>query len=136
MNPNASCDESSWCNFSHTGRSFADLAPDIVRVRLVVEGIPEKRITDKDIESYFVALSKQIEMIPLNAPVTHRLEGVGWAGWMHWSTSGCHMYTWERNGDSDFFSVDIYTCKAFSFEAAVEFTRDFFRCTKLQFRSV
>ena len=40
------------------------------------------------------------------------------------SHSGAHFYAWEQ--PRLFFSVDIYTCKAFSAAAAVEFTREFF----------
>ena len=43
-------------------------------------------------------------------PVTHRSDRYGWAGWVHWETSGAHFYAWE---DPLFFSVDIYTCKPF-----------------------
>ena len=40
----------------------------------------------------------------------------GWAGWVHWETSGVHLYAWEQ--PMLFFSVDIYTCKAFDPVAA------------------
>ena len=57
-------------------------------------------------------------------PVTHRSDRYGWAGWIHWETSGAHFYAWEQ--PEVFFSADIYTCKAFDAMATVEFTRDFF----------
>jgi S-adenosylmethionine decarboxylase len=57
-------------------------------------------------------------------PVTHRSDSFGWAGWVHWETSGAHFYAWEN--PQLFFSVDVYTCKAFDIEATVEFTKDFF----------
>ena len=28
-------------------------------------------------------------------PVTHRSDRYGWAGWVHWETSGAHFYAWE-----------------------------------------
>jgi S-adenosylmethionine decarboxylase len=46
------------------------------------------------------------------------------AGWVHWETSGAHFYAWED--PLLFFSVDIYTCKAFDMAAAVDFTQAFF----------
>jgi S-adenosylmethionine decarboxylase len=59
----------------------------------------------------------------LGEPVTHRSDTYGWAGWVHWETSGAHFYAWDR---PLFFSVDLYTCKAFDPVAAVDFTARFF----------
>ena len=42
---------------------------------------------------------------------------------MHWETSGAHFYAWDR--PRLFFSVDVYTCKAFDPRAAVDFTAEF-----------
>ena len=32
-------------------------------------------------------------------------DGRGWAGWIHWETSGAHFYAWDT--PRPFFSVDI-----------------------------
>ena len=56
--------------------------------------------------------------------MTHRSDRFGWAGWVHWETSGAHFYAWDE--PRVFFSVDIYTCKAFDADRTVEFTRAFF----------
>ncbi len=66
-------------------------------------------------------------MSVLQDPVTNHSSRYGWAGWIHWETSGAHFYAWER--PVLFFSVDIYTCKEFSPEAAVEYTSEFFGIT-------
>ena len=63
-------------------------------------------------------------MTPLMEPVTHRSPTYGWAGWIHWETSGAHFYAWDE--PELFFSVDIYTCRAFDDGDAVAFTRAFF----------
>ena len=70
-------------------------------------------------------------MQTLMAPVTHRSDEYGWAGWIHWATSGAHFYAWE---EPLFFSVDIYTCKWFAAERAVDFTRTFFKAPTVAFR--
>jgi S-adenosylmethionine/arginine decarboxylase-like enzyme len=56
-------------------------------------------------------------------------------GWMDslGENSGAHFYAWEK--PLLFFSVDIYTCKEFSPEAAAEFTKKYFGSTKQVFRS-
>ena len=104
--------------------SYTDLAPEIHRQRLVIEGYPEKEISDQDIKTYLSELSKIIEMIQLTEAVTHQSPKFGWAGWIHWETSGAHFYAWDV--PRLFFSVDIYTCKAFEPAEAVAFTQKFF----------
>jgi S-adenosylmethionine decarboxylase len=103
---------------------WRDLAPDILRQRLVIEGVPARPVDDEQIRRYLSALSREVDMVQLIEPVTHRSDQYGWAGWIHWETSGAHFYAWER--PRLFFSVDVYTCKAFEVETAVSFTRDFF----------
>ena len=103
---------------------WRDLAPEIVRQRLVIEGIPARPVEDSQIRTYLSALSREVDMVQLLEPVTHRSDLYGWAGWIHWETSGAHFYAWEQ--PRLFFSVDVYTCKAFDPDVAVAFTADFF----------
>lgn len=107
---------------------YKDLAPDIYRQRLVIEGYPSDIITDEHIKDYLSKLSDVLEMKTLLEPVTHNSDKYGWAGWIHWETSGAHFYAWEQ--PRLFFSVDIYTCKAFDPEKAAAFTRDYFKSTE------
>jgi S-adenosylmethionine decarboxylase len=109
-----------------------DLAPKIYRQRAVIEGYPEKVITDKDIKEYLSELSKVLKMITVLDPITHRSDKYGEAGWIHWETSGAHFYAWEE--PMLFFSVDIYTCKEFDVQDAVQFTRDFFKAKTLEYK--
>lgn len=109
-----------------------DLAPKIHRQRLVIEGYPKKAITDKAIKDYLTKLSKELRMKTLIDPVTHRSEQYGEAGWIHWETSGAHFYAWEK--PLLFFSVDIYTCKPFQEIDAVEFTKDYFQASEIEYR--
>jgi S-adenosylmethionine decarboxylase len=101
-----------------------DLAPDIHRQRLVVEGLCRQPIDAVSIRDYLAKLSETIDMVTLIEPVTHRSPLYGWAGWIHWETSGAHFYAWET--PRLFFSVDVYACKAFKTEDVVAFTREFF----------
>ena len=108
---------------STQAEGWRDLAPGIVRQRLVIEGIPARAIGDEQIRHYLSALSREVDMVQLLEPVTHRSDLYGWAGWIHWETSGAHFYAWEQ--PQLFFSVDVYTCKAFDVATAVSFTRRF-----------
>ncbi len=110
-----------------------DLAPHIHRQRLVIEGTPAEIINAEEIAEYLSRLSVELDMKQLLPPVTHRSDLYGWAGWIHWETSGAHFYAWEQ--PRLFFSVVIYTCKAFDVDTAVAFTRDFFSATPIVAKS-
>jgi hypothetical protein len=109
--------------------AYRDLAPTILRQRMVVEGYPAYVITDEHIKGYLRGLSAVTDMITIIEPVTHVSERYGWAGWIHWETSGAHFYSWER--PVSFFSVDIYTCKAFDPADVLACTGEYFRTTEI-----
>lgn len=109
-----------------------DLAPEIYRQRMVIEGLCKEPITDNDIKDYLSKLSEVLEMKALVEPVTHRSDKYGEAGWIHWESSGAHFYAWEQ--PRLFFSVDIYTCKPFESDTAVAFTKTYFQADELEFK--
>lgn len=109
-----------------------DLAPEIYRQRAVIEGYPKKPLTADEIKGYLSKLSDEIGMITLIEPVTHRSDMYGEAAWIHWETSGAHFYAWDV--PRLFFSVDIYTCKKFEIEHAVEFTKNYFDIDTVEFK--
>jgi S-adenosylmethionine decarboxylase len=111
---------------SHSG---ADLAPEILRQRVVVEGTCARPIDAEAITRYLDGLSKVCNMDVLLEPVTHRSDRYGWAGWVHWEASGAHFYAWEQ--PRLFFSVDIYACAPFSAEDVAAYTRRFFDAADL-----
>jgi S-adenosylmethionine decarboxylase len=109
--------------------AMPDLAPSICRQRLVIEGTCDTPLSDTAIREYLVGLSDVCDMTILLDPVTHRSDRFGWAGWVHWEGSGAHLYAWDR--PLLFFSVDIYTCKVFDMESAVDYTRRFFNADQI-----
>jgi S-adenosylmethionine decarboxylase len=111
------------------GKAMPDLAPTICRQRLVIEGTCDTPISDIAIRDFLVGLSEVCGMRILLDPVTHRSDRFGWAGWVHWEGSGAHVYAWDR--PVLFFSVDVYTCKTFDMESAVDYTRRFFEARQI-----
>ena len=97
-----------------------DLAPEICRQRLVVEGLCRTPIDAPEIRKYLSELSSAIDMVSLMEPVTHQSPLYGWAGWIHWETSGAHFYAWDV--PRLFFSVDIYACKPFTAQTVLDLT--------------
>ena len=121
-----------WASAPVTSAEMIDLAPEIYRQRLVVEGLVDRPIERHEIVEYLSQLSRVLDMITVLEPVTHESDLYGWAGWIHWETSGAHFYAWDQ--PVLFFSVDIYTCKPFSAKQAVSFTREFFAARSLEYR--
>ena len=111
-----------------------DLAPKIHRQRLIIEGNCKNLISSSQIKEYLSKLSIQLKMKTLIEPITHQSDKYGWAGWIHWETSGAHFYAWDK--PTPFFSVDIYTCKKFDDKTAIDFTKEFFKTTDLVSKSV
>lgn len=109
-----------------------DLAPDIYRQRIVIEGYPNAPLKDEEIKEYLKKLSDCLNMTTLIEPVTHRSPLYGEAAWIHWETSGAHFYAWDT--PRLFFSVDIYTCKPFNPQDAVKFTKQFFGAKELEYK--
>jgi len=110
-----------------------NLAPMILRQRLVVEGTCPEAISDSDIKDFLSTLSDKLKMETVLDPVTHESTRYGWAGWIHWENSGAHFYAWDQ--PMLFFSVDIYTCKEFDTDVAVDFTREYFKADKIEHKS-
>ena len=109
-----------------------DLAPEICRQRLVVEGLCREPIDAASIKEYLSQLSKAIDMVELIEPVTHQSPLYGWAGWIHWETSGAHFYAWDV--PRLFFSVDVYACKPFAAQTVVDLTREWFDASDVVFK--
>ena len=112
-----------------------DLAPDVYRQRMFIEGLRELPFTAEEISAYLVKLGEVLDMLPLATPFTHLSEKYGWSAWMHWETSGVHFYSWDKR-DPVFFSVDIYTCKKFDPETAVTFTKEYFKAIQVTSKEV
>jgi S-adenosylmethionine decarboxylase len=111
-----------------------DLAPMIHRQRLVVEATMPRPIDDGMIRGYLTELGSLIDMTVLAEPTTHRSERYGWAGWVHWETSGAHLYAWEQ--PLLFLSVDLYSCKPFDPLDVVRLTETFFNASPVVARSI
>ena len=111
-----------------------DLAPMIHRQRMVIEGTMSRSLDHRTISRYLSELGPVIDMTVLTEPVTHRSRRYGWAGWVHWESSGAHLYAWEQ--PLLFFSVDIYSCKPFEPLDVVRFTEEHLEPARVVARSL
>ena len=106
-------------------KDWIDLAPDICRQRMVVEGTLHNKFGPLDMAGYCKEISKVLNMTPVSEPRTDFAEDYGWCCFMHWKESGMHIYSWEKR-DPKFFSIDIYTCKKFKQMDVIRYTEEFF----------
>ena len=104
---------------------WKDLAPDICRQRMILEGTLHNPFEKDDMVTYCKEISTVLDMVPIGEPITDFAEKYGWCCFMHWKESGMHIYSWDDR-DPKFFSIDIYTCKSFDPMDVARFTEEFF----------
>ena len=107
-------------------KNWEDLAPDICRQRMIVEGTLHNPFSPQDMQTYCKEISTVLDMTPVSTPQIDHAEEYGWCCFMHWKESGMHIYGWD-NRDPKFFSIDIYTCKKFDPEDVIRYTENFFK---------
>jgi len=106
-----------------------DLAPDILRQRLLIEGYYTKDIGRAEVEGYLLGVAKHLSLRTYAPPIIHSPGGEGreinqgYDAFVPLIDSGIALYVWTQRR---FFSTVIYTCKRFDVEAALRFTHDFF----------
>ena len=106
---------------------FIDLAPTIVRRRLVIECIHKNNFNEQKIYDYMVQLSNVMNMTIVLMPTINDVEEYGFSAYMSWKESGMHVYTWnETDKRPNFMSIDIYTCKDFNVKDVINFTKNIF----------
>lgn len=113
---------------------WKNLAPNLVRQRVVIEGTTEKIVVPEQIKSYLLALAELTRMEVLELPEAHSAHDMGYGGWIHWKSSGAAFYSYPTN--PPLFTVDCYTCKPFSAEEAAAFTKKYFNALELVYKEV
>ncbi len=113
---------------------WKNLAPGLIRQRVIIEGTTEKIVEPEAIKSYLRALAEVCKMEVLSPPQAYSAHKNGYGGWIHWKSSGAAFYSYPTN--PPLFTVDCYTCKPFSAEEAAEFTRKYFNAIELVFKEV
>jgi S-adenosylmethionine decarboxylase len=112
-----------------------DLAPDIVRQRLLIEGFFGIDVDEDVIRDFFGRLTAALALRTYGAPTIFapggegRTENEGYDAFVPLIDSGISLYVWSR---PRFLSVVIFTCKEFDAETARDTTRDFFDMPQLE----
>ena len=105
--------------------NYKDLAPDICRQRIVIEGTLHNPFKAEDMDRYCREMTKVLNITAATAPFCNYDPDYGWCAYVHWKESGMHVYAWDDRKPC-FFSVDVYTCRAFDPETPVKYSEEFF----------
>ena len=114
-----------------------DLAPDIVRQRLLIEGLYTADIDEAAVKRYLLGVAAHLNLRTYGEPIVHapggagRDDNEGFDAFIPLIDSGISLYVWSRKR---FFAAVLFTCKAFDAEAAVRFTREFFAASAVERR--
>jgi hypothetical protein len=115
-----------------------DLAPDIVRQRLLIEGIYSAEIDRAAVERYLIDVAAHLSLRTYGQPIVHAPGGAGkddnegFDAFIPLIDSGISLYVWTKKR---FFATVLFTCKEFSTDKALSFTREFFKTEALESRA-
>ena len=111
-----------------------NIAPDIVRKRLLIEGFYEIDVDKSVIEEYFSKITGSLNLKMYGKPIIFstggegKKENQGYDAFVPLVDSGISVYVWTN---SKFLSLIIYTCKDFDENKAIEVTKDFFKVNEI-----
>ena len=114
-----------------------DLAPEIIRQRLLIEGLYTEAIDRQKVEDYLRGLATHLGLRVYGEPIVHAPGGIGkdenqgFDAFLPLIDSGISLYVWSSR---QFFASVLFTCKAFSAEDAIAYTRGFFDASAIESR--
>jgi S-adenosylmethionine decarboxylase len=107
-----------------------NIAPDIFRQRLLIEGFCGREIDEQVVRDYLLGVAGHLGLRTYGDPVVFspgagagRAENAGFDAFVPLIDSGISGYFWTAQ---KFLSVLLYTCKGFDEQAALAFTRTYF----------
>jgi len=115
-----------------------DLAPDIVRQRLLIEGLYTAEVDSEAVEQYLLGIAAHLGLRTYGRPIVHAPGGAGKAdnegfdAFIPLIDSGISLYVWSRKR---FFAAVLFTCKSFDIDRALQYTDAYFGATQLEHRS-
>lgn len=112
-----------------------DLAPDITRQRLLVEGYYSIDVERETVVDYVRTLTLDLGLKSYGEPIVFspggkgKEENQGFDAFVPLIDSGISVYIWANQR---FFSGIIYTCRTFDETRAIDVTRDFFKMAEVE----
>ncbi len=115
-----------------------DLAPDILRQRLLIEGLNTADIDSQAAEQYLLGVAAHLNLRTYGKPIVHapggagKEENEGFDAFIPLIDSGISLYVWSKQR---FFAAVLFTCKSFDAERALQYTNAWFGASQLEHRS-
>jgi len=113
-----------------------NIAPDIYRQRLLIEGYYNIDVSPDTVASFLYGVAEYLDLRTYGEPVIHSPGGKGrevnqgFDAFIPLVDSGISLYIWSS---ARFFSAIIYSCRAFEASRAVAFAESFFAPTERLF---
>lgn len=108
-----------------------NIAPDVFRQRLLIEGYWTIEIDADEVRRYLLDLAAALNLRTYGDPIVFlpgsgmgKEENAGYDAFVPLIDSGISGYFWSK---VKFFSIVIYTCKGFDTDKAIDFSRDFLK---------
>lgn len=113
-----------------------NLAPQIHRQRMIIEGWTPERPGQEELRSYLLGLSLPEVMAMHIISIDTSDSAYGPAAMCHWDYSGVAVMVWYMSHGGSFVSVDIHSCKPYSYELPVNFTERFLKLDPISWGAV
>lgn len=117
--------------------NMRDLAPEIVRQRLLIEGIYSIDVNREFVESFLLGIASHLDLRTYGSPIVHAPSGLGkeenegFDAFVPLIDSGISLYVWNS---AKFFAAVLFTCKAFDTERALNYTRESFGTSEIEYQ--
>ncbi len=114
-----------------------NIAPNIVRQRLLIEAKYSIDVNQSIVKDYLLKLCESLGLKTYSEPIIHSPSGEGkevnqgYDAFVPLIDSGISLYVWTNE---NFLSCVIYTCKEFSAQKALQFTKDYFKTTDEEYQ--
>jgi hypothetical protein len=114
---------------------LTNIAPEIFRKRLLVEGYFNVEVTEDSLRKYFSRITSDLGLRIYGEPIIHRTSGAGkdinegFDGFVPLIDSGIYISVWVN---PKFLSTIIYTCGEFDAEMAVSLVGEIFLLSDFQ----
>lgn len=115
--------------------SLTNIAPDIFRKRLLIEGYFNITVTEGSIKKFFSHITTELQLRTYGEPIIHKTSGKGkrvnqgFDAFVPLIDSGIYIGVWVN---PKFLSTIIYTCGDFNAEKAVRLVKNYFQLIEYQ----
>ncbi|HEU4477923.1 MAG TPA: hypothetical protein VFR80_05350 [Pyrinomonadaceae bacterium] len=114
---------------------LTNIAPEVFRKRLLVEGYFGAVVTEDSLRNYFSRITVGLGLRTYGKPIIHKTSGAGkelnegFDGFVPLIDSGIYISVWVN---PKFLSTIIYTCAEFDADKAVGLVKEIFQISEFQ----